>query len=258
MQARQAVRGDPPDPWRFAAGGIGERLAGFDLVALEEVFVEDASRMTAGLGYPTRIGGPAARRATELGSGVEIHSSLARDARRRVVREHYEARGTGWDGFAAKGVLLAWLSTPSGPIAVAVTHLQANHGAECVRVRARQLRELRAAIDRHARGDACLVLGDLNVDGNDPDDPGTDLLWTLFGDFEDAARAVGRTDPTWDPRTNPRAVGGIHRYDFVLVRSSARVRIEATAAGLALTERVRGTCLSDHYGVWAEIDVSSG
>jgi endonuclease/exonuclease/phosphatase family metal-dependent hydrolase len=250
MDVRQVLRGDPPDPWRFAPGALDARLAGYDVLGLCEVFVSDARAMCARLGMPTRIEGPAARRATELGAGVEIHSTLPRSPRRRVVRHHYAQAGVGWDGFAAKGFLLAWLETPAGPLAVGVTHLQARHEREATRARARQIREIRRTIDRHAPDDACLLLGDLNVDGNDPDDPGTDLLHALFGDFTDAAVEAGRAEPTWNPRTNPRADGGTHRYDFVLYRSGA-VRLSLVDADLALTERVRGTCLSDHYGVAA-------
>jgi endonuclease/exonuclease/phosphatase family metal-dependent hydrolase len=256
MEARQFVRGDPPDPWRFEPGGIGDRLGGYDIVALQEVFVVDAARMTAKQAYQTKILGPGARSATELGSGVEILSQLPRDPGRRVVRHHY-ASGTGWDAFAAKGVLLVFLRVGAGVLAVAVTHLQAGHAREATRVRGRQIRELREAIDRHASGQACLILGDLNVDGDDPDDPGTDLVALLFGDFRDAARESGTAEATWNPRTNDRATGGTHRYDFILCRSGEGLPLEVKGGGLAMTERVRERSLSDHFGVWAEIEAGT-
>ncbi len=225
------------------------------MLALQEVFVDQAKALTAALGYPTRLRGPAAQTATEFPSGVEIHARLPRAHGRPVVRHHFPERGVWWDRFAAKGVLLAHLAVPGGSVAVATTHLQAHHSPEAVRVRARQVREMRRVFDSQAPGDAAILLGDLNVDGNDPDDPGTDLLRTLFADFQDAAVAADAAHPSWNPRTNPRGKGGRHRYDFVLFRSGRGVTLQLASAGLAMTGKIRGTTFSDHYGVQAEIDV---
>jgi endonuclease/exonuclease/phosphatase family metal-dependent hydrolase len=274
------------------AEAIAERLACFDVVALQETINDRRRREildrleTAGrdCGKSSRL--PSGRMFefaqgpdTEKGSWLPlVGNELVLASRLPVVRTagHIYAHAAGEDALAAKGVLHVRLARGEDTIDVFATHLQS--GDENGAVRRAQIEELAAFIRREADRDASpvLVLGDFNVRGSrvDRQDPRSDycfLLRTLDAAvaprrFADSWLATHAADPETDSGTKPRllADGTLRpheeRVDYLFVAGSAAaprsMRIDFFASGLMVDGVLVGN-LSDHAALLAEVSWSS-
>ncbi|HMV70413.1 MAG TPA: endonuclease/exonuclease/phosphatase family protein, partial [Myxococcota bacterium] len=175
--------------------------------------------------------------------GLAFHSRHALD--------HVEARpfaqARSFDALKTKGVLRTRMVREQGPpVWLYVTHLQSGHGAANARVREQQAASLLAWLDEDA-GPA-VVLGDFNVDWQDPEDrPLIDHL--AAAGLVDVAGALGDAAPTYP--------GDAHRYDRIYLRSGGGWTLVPEAvevvqfSGGAATSSPRP--FSDHLPVRARI-----
>jgi endonuclease/exonuclease/phosphatase family metal-dependent hydrolase len=271
------------------AEAIAERLACFDIVALQETFNDQRRREildrleTAGraCGKPSRL--PSGRMfAFAKGPDIEegswlplVGNELTLASRLPIVRSsaHVYGHAAEEDVLAAKGALHARLARGDDTIDVFVTHLQAGdeHGA----VRRAQIEELASFIRREADGsNPVLVLGDFNVRGSRVDrrDPGSD--YNFLRRTLDAAVAPRRVvdswlathadDPDTDSGTKPRvrADGTVRaheeRVDYLFLAGAAVprfMRIDFFWSDLVVDGAPVGD-LSDHAALLAEISWS--
>jgi endonuclease/exonuclease/phosphatase family metal-dependent hydrolase len=274
------------------AEAIAERLACFDVIALQETINDQRRRElldrieTAGraCGEPSRLRSGRMFESVE-GPDIEqgswlplVGNELTLASRLAIVRSgsHIYQHAAEEDALAAKGVLHVRLARGADTIDVFVTHLQAGeeHGA----VRRAQIEELASFIRREADRGAkpVVVLGDFNVRGSrvDRQDPGSDyhfLRRTLDAAvaprrFADSWLATHASGPETDSGTKPpvRADGTrrVHeeRIDYLFLAGAAAapraMRIDFFASGLMVDGTPVGH-LSDHAALLAEISWSS-
>ncbi len=140
--------------------------------------------------------------------------------------------------------VLATADTPSGPVRLLTAHI--SHVGEPDEDRLAQAGRLAELAGSHPK---TILAGDLNVTAESPE---VDLLTD-----------AGLTD-AWDPgngegwtwaETNPHAAGARfpdRRLDYIFTGSG----LQATSSGLAGTEGVDGVYPSDHYAVWADVEMA--
>jgi endonuclease/exonuclease/phosphatase family metal-dependent hydrolase len=270
------------------AKAIAERLACFDLVALQETINRQRRReILDRLEAAGRECGKSSRLASggmfAFADGPDIErgfwlplvgNELTLASRWPIVRTgaHIYRHAAEEDALAAKGALYARLARNDDTLDVFVTHLQAGdeHGA----VRRAQIEELAAFIRREAAGGAnpVLVLGDFNVRGSrvDRQEPGSDYNFLRRAldaavaprRFADAWLATHADDPETDSGTKPRqlADGTLRpheeRVDYLFVAGREampeRTRIDFFASDLVVDGAPVGA-LSDHAALLAEI-----
>jgi endonuclease/exonuclease/phosphatase family metal-dependent hydrolase len=270
---------------------IAERLACFDLVALQET-INDNRRQeilerleTRGRQCGKRSRLPSGRmfgliEGPEIDDGAWlplVGNELALASRLPIVATDSDVyrHAAEEDVLAAKGVLHARLETGEEVVDVFVTHLQAGqeHGA----VRRRQIEELARFVRDRVSGSASsiLVLGDFNVRGTlvDRRDPGSDynfLRRTLDAAiaphrFADAWLTTHVADPDTASGTKPRVLpdGTLRpheeRIDYMFIAGSeARsMRRDFLPSDLIVDGALVGD-LSDHAALLAEIAWPSG
>jgi endonuclease/exonuclease/phosphatase family metal-dependent hydrolase len=269
------------------AKAIAERLACFDIVALQETINDQRRREildrleTAGraCGKPSRL--PSGRMfAFAEGPDIEegswlplVGNELSLASRLPIVRTaaHIYGHAAEEDVLAAKGALHVRLARGDDTIDVFVTHLQA--GDENGPVRRAQIEELASFIRREAHGsNPVLVLGDFNVRGSrvDRQDQGSDysfLRHTLDAAlaprrFADSWLATHADDPETDSGTKPRVRAdgtvGAHeeRVDYLFLAGSEALpewtRLDFFRSDLVVDGAPVGA-LSDHAALLAEI-----
>jgi endonuclease/exonuclease/phosphatase family metal-dependent hydrolase len=273
--------GRPFWPERFESAAVIETLSAFDVVCIQENFVE---RVRAALDHVReRAGftelwfdrmGPDAEDGTFSGSGLAI---LSRWPLRTVF--HRYARGAGPDGFARKGLAVAEVILPSGREVVVVnTHLQADDPhvpiEECREARAGQLTALADLIAPHRRaGRPVVVCGDLNV-AHGSDEYAS--LLALLGGRSTAEEAMGALLDltgaaglrTYDVDRNDLAAtfhsGGPDRalFDYIWVSPGfhaheVRTILDQPLADLGAPPPPHGARAfpSDHFGVGATLHI---
>ena len=275
------------------AAAIAERLACFDIIALQETFNDQRRREildrleTAGRACGKPSGLASGRMfAVRRGSGRSrkgswlplVGNELTLASRLPIVRTdtHIYQHAAEEDVLAAKGALHVRLARGDDTIDVFVTHLQAGdeHGA----VRRAQIEELASFIRREADGGAhpVLVLGDFNVRGSrvDRQDPGSDynfLRRTLDAAvaprrFADSWLATHADDPETDSGTKPRVLadGTVRpheeRIDYLFLAGSEAIpewtRLDFFRSNLVVDGAPVGH-LSDHAALLAELSWSA-
>jgi endonuclease/exonuclease/phosphatase family metal-dependent hydrolase len=271
------------------AEAIAERLACFDLIALQETFNHNRRREllerleTRGraCGKPSRLpsGGMFALvegPAIDDGAWLPlVGNELTLASRLPIVAtgSHIYGHAAEEDVLAAKGALHARLATGGAVLDVFVTHLQSGeaHGA----VRRRQIKELARFVRDRASGTAnpILVLGDFNVRGSlvDRRDPGSDynflrrMLDAAVAPrrFVDAWLATRASNPDADSGTKPRVLADgtrrphEERIDYVFLAGSPDAtprftRLDFFASDLRVDGAPVGH-LSDHAALLVEI-----
>ena len=263
-------RADAP----YRAHRLGELLAAWDVVGLNEVFdntarkqILDGLKTTWGKAYAA-VTGPQSVDPKRFNGGLAIATHLPIIEHHSTIYTRYSRReefGLRADGFAAKGVLHARISRSEGSpiddfIDVFVTHMEARDDS----LRPFQYQEIAAFILRYAdSGHPTLIMGDFNTRGdpkyrNDPKSqynllikeltaamPGKELrdLWpSIHGDALGGTNEQGSSD-----------IG--HRIDYVMlavpVVSASRVRPIAVRVNPFLDDKV--SALSDHSAVEADL-----
>lgn len=248
-------------------------LAGQDVVVLQELFDNTAGdRLLANLSdtYPhrtptvgrTRSGWDATvggyRDAAAEDGGVAIVSRWP--ITRRV--QHVYRDGCGADWMANKGFAYVRLASPTGPVHVIGTHMQAEDsscGTSPATVRARQRAEIAAfvAAERIPAGEPLYVAGDLNVIKGSPEYP------AMLTDLKAAAPTYTGHPHSWDCADN-----SVCRDQYGAEYASEHLDYVLTVQGPGLTNETRRvkspvwtvtswfetysyTDYSDHYPVFA-------
>ncbi len=180
-------------------------------------------------------------------------AGLALGGRLRVREariDHFAHHG-GVDRLKRKGVLQARVETSEGALLhVGVVHLQAGrrHG----RLRARQLEELLGVLEA-VRGPTVLM-GDFNLHRDDDTDRHSAERLHAAG-FVDAALALDRTEPTYDPsNAYVRRSREAQRLDRVYLRDAPDVRMCAVEAEVL---RMEPKPLSDHHPLRVRVRLSA-
>lgn len=253
----------------YRAKRIGEEIAKFDIVALEEVFEEkyrekilDEVRKAWGENVYTVVSPKPEGR---YNGGCMIVSRLPILVSDAVVFEHFskpEDFGLRADGFAAKGVIHARVSRgkegSTDFVDVFATHLEARDDS----LRPEQYKEMAAFVRRVSDpGHPVLLLGDFNTRGmkeyrDDPASQYTQLLRAL-----QEARPGGVVD-VW-PSLRGEALGGTteqeseeigKRIDYVFLGNPrvAGPRLLAKSIAVHLFQDPEVVALSDHNAVGVE------
>lgn len=165
----------------------------------------------------------------DSGLGIRSPHPVAR------VVEHTFVAERGLDAWKAKGVLTARVEVPTGPVDVAVTHLQSGRGVRNATVRAAQVEEVLEVLGP-AR--PWVLMGDFNFYDAEPLDRASHLRLVEAG-FLDAGLSGGAKRGTYP--------GLKDRFDRVYVRSPCAVHASA--------EVVDGGGLSDHHFVEVYIEL---
>lgn len=152
---------------------IGPLLGGFDVVGLQEDFIDDNHTVLAdSCTLTTRTRFAAKLEAKVYGSGLATFARLPLIAHEG---QHYSTchgfTGNGSDCFASKGILFNRLQLAEGAeIDLYTTHLDAGGDAEDDLARATQVGEALTFIKKHSQGRAVIFLGDFNLRPSDPPD----------------------------------------------------------------------------------------
>ena len=170
-----AFAGDEPEE-RFPL--IGEKTKGYQLSLLQEDFAHHELLLKN-----LNKGSVALRGNTNnksfcpfcSGSGLTIISNLKKEWQIEIKSEAFRIC-SGWlgglnDCFASKGFQLARIKTPSGKhFYVVNTHLDAGRNSSDRQARATQLQQIADKMKLEASEEALIVVGDLNLRWNDPED----------------------------------------------------------------------------------------
>lgn len=232
--------------WPERRKAIGQKLRadGYDIIAMQETWRDkDALELAeaSGLPYYTRYG-----RSISMGTGLAILSRypiLEKHERPFTCRPSALRWLTG-ESIANKGVLMARVATPQGPLDVYTAHPVADYpDAKFRTLRFSQLYELAEMVTELSAGRPFLIMGDLNTFAGEP---GYQLLLDLLG-LEDACVKKGR-DVCGITNDAEHA-----RIDHILV---PRGKDPIVAAKTAFTGTLPGTdvAYSDHLAVEGELE----
>lgn len=234
--------------WSQRRKAIGRKLreGGYDLIAMQETWRDkDALELAeaSGLPYYTRYG-----RSISIGTGLAILSRypILEKHQRPFTCRPSALRWMSGESIANKGVLMARVETPKGPLDVYTAHPVAEYpGAKYRTLRFSQLYELAEMAAELSAGRPFVVMGDLNTS---PGDAGYQLLLDLLG-LEDACVKKGK-DVCGITNEADKA-----RIDHVLVPRGAG---EVVSARAVFSGTLPGTDIaySDHLAI--ESDVAPG
>ncbi|MCO5169848.1 MAG: endonuclease/exonuclease/phosphatase family protein [Planctomycetes bacterium] len=223
---------------------IAPRLEPFDVVGLQEDFMDDGHRLLTGAAtHPTRL-----RFADLAGPDRFYGSGLTLLARAPAVLHRHEHFGTfhgrlgaGSDGLASKGFQLVRLRLAPGiELDVYNTHMDAGGAEGDQAARADQAAQLTRCMQEISGDRAVVLLGDTNLSAGRGRDPGTLARWQAATRLRCACLAARET-----------CCG---RIDRVLWRSGLGVELEVARWGVAPGFiDAEGRLLSDHEPIEVEL-----
>ncbi|MEO7095023.1 MAG: endonuclease/exonuclease/phosphatase family protein [Polyangiales bacterium] len=263
--------GEPHLPKRFRIPQIARALAAYDVICVQESFLDSVAAFFAELAedlgmhlWHDRMLPHVVQRST-FGGGLAI---LAREPL-DVTFEMFATRGCGFDAWACKGYATCELKTPSGKAFRLVNlHLQSDDPKLAPHVylpsREAQLDHLLAGLRRIAPPLPTLLCGDLNVpEGSDEYHQVLAPRMHAHG-YVDVASGLGLH--TYAPAKNsllarlePDAADA--RFDYILTRDAADRSFRVVAPPqLFLTEALgephEGPLFaSDHFGIGVELQL---
>ena len=251
------------------------------IILLQEAFTADAMALATRAGYRHSALGPDAatrsaaaasaadlaylRRARwdrgeqlgkSLGSGLMILSDYPITRADRFAFPDFACAG--FDCLANKGVVIAHIDAPGGPIGVVNTHLNARTAAGVTIARsqqayARQTELMARFVTRKVRPHERLILGgDMNI-GRDPQR--RQAFFAAFSgtrpsfvapDMGGARQAIGRTASGEDRHDLARAVR--HGKDWLFARDATGAAMQVVGAQVPFGKEAEGKPLSDHFG----------
>lgn len=255
------------DPHRLEHPEVRKGLREPDILCVQELFLGDAEAFFDGLDHPhkTRDANSSTLWPFTIGgSGLGVASRLPFSARtlRPFSRPH-----VGSERFARKGVLHVRVDMGEGvEIDVITTHMQSGYDDKARGVRARQLEELRGAVDELGSPDrAFVVCGDLNICGlsaRRSDEYAA--VGKVLSDFTDLGATEDVATFVPDPEVNTlahrfEATSPKQRLDYVLFRPALEKGPLPVSCEVALAERLEGhgptTFASDHFAVRVRLEV---
>jgi endonuclease/exonuclease/phosphatase family metal-dependent hydrolase len=275
MNAKAVLRRrGPPDARRLSHPQLWRELHQVDALCIQEVWLQDVVELFDRLEFDHKLRDDSHwewRPLTVGGSGLGLAS------RNPLVRHevhNYRTAGVGTDGWVRKGFLLARLRVSESPLReldLVTTHLQSNQGPRMREVRARQLAELRRAVEEFGSAERpFLVCGDLNIDGLGPSrEQEYASLRQVLSEFEDLG--AGPDQPTLCPEPQLNALA--HRYwsdepvqrlDYVLFRPARDGWARVSSIERVLDEPLPGNgdgipvWASDHFGLRVRFELTNG
>ena len=150
---------------------------------------------------------------------------------------------SGWlgglnDCFASKGFQLARIETPSEKyVFILNTHLDAGRSTSDRKVRADQLNQILAKVEKVIDGEALIVAGDLNLRRNDPQD--SHLLEAFKKD-------LGLLDSFGGVKNRPS-------LDYILYRNGTDTTLEVLEVGINPDFQYDNKPLSDHPALFIRL-----
>lgn len=179
------------------------------------------------------------------GSGLTMISNLEKEWQIDIQSEAFNTC-SGWlgglnDCFASKGFQLARIETPSGKhFNVVNTHLDAGRNSLDRQARTTQLQQIAAKMKQEASEEALIIVGDLNLRWNDPEDRA--LLEAFKKDLglSDSIKGV-------------QAEGGWPILDYVLYRNGGATTFEVLEAGEDIVFQNEKGPLSDHPALFMKL-----
>jgi len=176
------------------------------------------------------------------GSGLTMISNFEREWQLEVNSEAFNSC-SGWFGglndcFASKGFQLARIETPSEKyVFILNTHLDAGRSTSDRKVRADQLNQILAKVEKVIDGEALIVAGDLNLRWNDPQD--SHLLETFKKD-------LGLLDSFGGVKNRPS-------LDYILYRNGTDTTLEVLEVGIDPDFQYDNKPLSDHPALFIRL-----
>jgi len=179
------------------------------------------------------------------GSGLTMISNLEKEWQIEIQSEAFNTC-SGWlgglnDCFATKGFQLARIETPLGKhFYVVNTHLDAGRNSSDRQARATQLQQITAKMKLEASEEALIVVGDLNLRWNDPEDR------ALLEAFK---KDLGLTDSI----KGVQAEGGWPILDYVLYRNGSSTTFKVLEVGEDTVFQNEKGPLSDHPALFMKL-----
>ena len=179
------------------------------------------------------------------GSGLTMISNLEKEWQIEIQSEAFNTC-SGWlgglnDCFASKGFQLAHIETPLGKhFYVVNTHLDAGRNSSDRQARATQLQQIATKMKREASDEALIIVGDLNLRWNDPEDR------ALLEAFK---KDLGLTDSI----KGVQAERGWPILDYVLYRNGRTTTLEVLEAGEDTVFQNEEKTLSDHPALFMKL-----
>ena len=237
-----AFAGDDPEE-RFPL--IGEKTKGYQLSLLQEDFAHHELLLKNLNKESIAIRGNGNNKSLCpfcSGSGLTMISNFEREWQLEVNSEAFNSC-SGWlgglnDCFASKGFQLARIETPSEKyVFILNTHLDAGRSTSDRKVRADQLNQILAKVEKVIDGEALIVAGDLNLRWNDPQD--SHLLETFKKD-------LGLLDSFGGVKNRPS-------LDYILYRNGTDTTLEVLEVGIDPDFQYDNKPLSDHPALFIRL-----
>ena len=256
-----------PAAARLSHPKLIQLAASVDIACFQEVFLREAEEFFDALPHAQKhrdTNETDWRSLTFGGSGLGLATRFPRLAG-GVFR--YTPPHTRTERFARKGLLHATLDALGHRIDVITTHMQSGHDEADRRIRERQLHELGSHVSRIAAGDgACIVCGDLNIDGGLESSAEFDRLRRALDGFEDLGGPENTPTFVPTPDANPLAHfydedHPIMRLDYVWFRPPRSGAIRARGPVQVLREPLDESTnpplhASDHFGLLATFEAA--
>jgi endonuclease/exonuclease/phosphatase family metal-dependent hydrolase len=245
---------------------IASRLSSLpvDAIAFQEVWTPHARRVLHEAGNDAGFAHVWYNDASIGGSGLLVASRLPIEEARF---ERYALRGLPQrvmqgDYFGGKGFVRLRLSTPSGPISLIDTHLQARYSAdvphEYLAHRTGQVVQL--ALNARGIDDPLVILGDFNFREGQPEHQillGLTGLRDLAAELDQRTPTIARSNPYRSDSSKPD-----RRVDFVFARNARDRRLVARSVGGVFDETFlldgEPSSYSNHAGVVADLEIAHG
>ena len=179
------------------------------------------------------------------GSGLTMISNLEKDWQLEVNSEAFSSC-SGWlgglnDCFASKGFQLARIQTPSEKyVFILNTHLDAGRSTSDRKVRAKQLNQILAKVEKVISEEALIVAGDLNLRWNDPQDN------NLLEAFKEDLDLLDSFEVVKSDKNRPA-------LDYILYRNGTDTTLEVLEIGEDSNFQYNNEPLSDHPALFIRL-----
>ena len=240
-----AFAGDDPEE-RFPL--IGEKTKAYQLSLLQEDFAHHELLLENLNKESVAIRGNGNNKSLCpfcSGSGLTMISNFEREWQLEVNSEAFNSC-SGWlgglnDCFASKGFQLARIETPSEKyVFILNTHLDAGRSTSDRKVRADQLNQILAKVEKVIDGEALIVAGDLNLRWKDPQDS------LLLEAFKEDLGLIDSFEGVKSDENRPA-------LDYILYRNGTDTTLEVLEVGIDSDFQYDNKPLSDHPALFIRL-----